>query len=511
MPDSQVNNKRIAKNTLLLYIRSVLLLVINLYTSRVVLDALGVDDYGISAVVGGVVGLFSMLSGTLASASQRFITFALGRRDAAWLKKVFSNSLTLHIVLGAIIVVLLEIVGIYMLYNQLNIPESRMGVAGIVLQSSIVTLFFGMIIVPYNALIIAHERMSAFAFISILGGVMKLLIALYLLICGSDRLVVYAVLQTALTGFLLLIYYFYSKRNFSEGRNTTLHIDRQLFKEMFGFAGWNLLGQGSMVLRNQGIDILLNIFFGVSVNAAKGICNQVQHAITQFASNFSVSIQPQLTMSVAQNDINRTHSLIFHGSRLYFFMMMIFTVPLMNVTEDVLKLWLVKVPPFTVDMVVVMLIYLQGNTLSRLLINAVLAQGDIKYFQIFSGGTKLLALPIAYLVLKLGGSPLTGIWVNIALDFCCRGINLFFTHKLLQYSAWRNVFKAELPCWLTFGCALLLSYLSYRYISSNMFIAVIISFIITVASIWLVGLDKKEQTFILNQVRTVISKKLKKR
>ena len=315
------------------------------------------------------------------------------------------------------------------------------------------------------------------------------------------RLVVYAVLQTALTGFLLLIYYFYSKRNFSEGRNTTLHIDRQLFKEMFGFAGWNLLGQGSMVLRNQGIDILLNIFFGVSVNAAKGICNQVQHAITQFAGNFSVSIQPQLTKSVAQKDINRTHSLMLHGSRLYFFMMMIFTVPLMNVAEDVLKLWLVKVPPFTVDMVTVTLVYLQSNTLSRLLINSILAQGSIRNFQIFAGGTKLLALPIAYLVLRLGGSPLTGIWVNIALDFCCRGVELYFTHKLLQYSAWRN----------TFGCALLLSYLSYRYISSNMFIAVIISFIITVATIWLVGLDKKEQSFIQNQARSVISKKLKKR
>lgn len=510
MSDSQ-NNKRIAKNTLFLYIRSVLLLFINLYTSRVVLDALGVDDYGIYNVVGGVVGLFGMLSGTLASASQRFITFALGKRDAAWLKKVFSNSLTLHIVLGVIIIALLEIVGIYMLYNQLNIPEGRMGVAGIVLQSSIITLFFGMIIVPYNALIIAHERMSAFALISILGGVLKLLFALYLLICGSDRLVVYAVLQMAVTAFLWLIYYLYGRKNFPEGRNVTLHIDRDLFKQMFGFAGWNLLGQGSMVLRNQGIDILLNIFFGVSVNAAKGICNQVQHAITQFAGNFSVSIQPQLTKSVAQKDINRTHSLMLHGSRLYFFMMMIFTVPLMNVAEDVLKLWLVKVPPFTVDMVTVTLVYLQSNTLSRLLINSILAQGSIRNFQIFAGGTKLLALPIAYLVLRLGGSPLTGIWVNIALDFCCRGVELYFTHKLLRYNVWRNIFKAELPCWLTFVCALLLSYLSHRYISSNMFIAVIISFIITLATIWLVGLDKKEQSFIQNQARSVISKKLKKR
>jgi len=485
-------------------------MLINLYTSRVVLEALGVDDYGIYNVVGGIVSLFSILSGTLASASQRFITYALGEKDADRLKKVFSNSLTLHIVLGIIIVVLLEIVGVWMLYNQLNIPESRIDIANIVLQCSILTLFFGMISVPYNALIVAHERMSAFAYISILEGVLKLFIALYLLHCDYDKLIVFAVLHLAVSVFLRLIYSLYSRRNFAEARNVSLRIDWQLFKQMFGFAGWNLLGQGSMVLRNQGIDILLNIFFGVSVNAAKGISNQVQHAISHFAGNFSTSIQPQLTMAIAQKDTKRTHTLIFHGSRLYFFMMMIFTVPLMNVATEVLELWLVKVPAFAVDMVIISLVYIQSNTLSRLLINSVLAQGTIRNFQIFAGGTKLMALPVAYIVLKLGGSPLSGIWVNIALDFCCRGVELYFTQKLLNYNALKNIWKVELPCWLTFACALVVSLLFYKYISSNLFVAGGISFLITIATIWIVGLDRHEHAFIVNQAKIVMSKKSKR-
>lgn len=510
MTEELNNNKRIAKNTLFLYCRSILLMLINLYTSRIVLLALGVDDYGIYNVVGGVVSLFSILSGTLASASQRFITYALGEKDADNLKKVFSNSLTLHIVLGIIIIVLLEILGVWMLYNQLNIPESRLDVANIVLQCSILTLFFGMLSVPYNALIIAHERMSAFAYISILEGVLKLCIAVFLLHSDYDKLILFAILHLAVSVLLRLVYSMYSRRNFVEARKISLRIDHQLFKQMFGFAGWNLLGQGSMVLRNQGIDILLNIFFGVSINAAKGISNQVQHVVSQFAGNFSTSIQPQLTMSIAQKDTKRTHSLIFHGSRLYFFMMMMFTVPLMNVATELLDIWLVEVPSYAVNMVILSLIYIQSSTLSKLLVNSILAHGNIKRFQIWAGGTKIMALPVAYFVLKLGGSPLTGIWINIVFVFCCRGVELYFTHRLLNYNALKNVLTVEIPCWFTFICALGISYLSYQHISNNLFVAGSISFFTSLAMIWGVGMNRHERNYVIKQTKTLLSHKILK-
>ncbi len=506
MSGNSNKNKRIAKNTLFLYIRSTLLLLINLYTSRVVLKALGVEDYGIYNVVGGVVSLFTVISGTLASASQRFITYALGENDNTRLKKVFSNSLTLHIVLGIIVVILLEVVGIWMLHSQLNIPVDRKGVANIVLQCSIITLFFGMISVPYNALIIAHEKMSAFAYISIIEGTLKLMIALFLLQCKDDKLIVFAFLHLFVSVFLRMIYSFYSRKHFIEARKITFHIDKNLFKQMFSFAGWNLLGQGSMILRNQGIDVLLNIFFGVSVNAAKGISNQVQHAVTHFAGNFSVSIRPQLTMSIAQKDYPRTHSLIFHGSRMYFFMMMIFTVPLMVITSDVLNLWLVEVPTFAVEMVAISLLYIQSNTLSRLLIDSILANGEIRSFQIFAGGTKLLALPIALLVLNMGGSPLTGIWVNIALDICCRGVELYYARKLLNYNAVKNIIHVEIPCWITFASAFLLSMLFYKYVFDVFIIAGSISLLLTICSIYIIGLNRYEKTFLMSQIKKVLSK-----
>lgn len=506
MSNNTANNKRIAKNTIALYFRSILLILINLYTSRVILQSLGVEDYGIYNVVGGMVSMFTMLSNTMASASQRFITFTLGENDYDKLRKVFITSVTLHIVIGVIMIVLLEIFGSWFLYSKLNIPQERLDIAFWVMQFSIGTLFVNIISVPYNSAIIAHERMSAFAYISILDGILKLCIAFLILSSPTDRLLLYAGLIFAASVLIRMIYTIYSHRHFLETQNVNLHIEHGLFREMFAFAGWNLFGNGSMLLRNQGIDILLNIFFGVSVNAAKGVCNQVQTAIHQFVGNFQMAVNPQLTMSVAQKDIARTHFLIMQGSRLSFFLLCFFAIPLLIATPEILSLWLVEVPKYSVEFIRWTLIFLLWDTLSRFLINSVLAYGKIRNYELIVGGTKLLALPMAYIWLRMGGSPLVGIWVNIILEFVCLAQRLYFNYHYNGLPYFQYLFRVILCCWVVFTIDILAVYAFKQYVNANFYIQIAVSFLITTLVVGTMGVSGKERQFILSKVKSRFSR-----
>lgn len=506
MKNHSASNKRIAKNTLFLYFRSMFLIVITLYTSRVILQSLGVSDFGIYNVVGGVVAMFSMLSGSLHTATQRFLTFALGKGDFSNLKKVFMTSITIHIALGVILVILLEVAGVWFLYNKMNMPAERVDVAFWVLQFSIATFFVNVISVPYNAAIIAHEKMATFAYISILDGILKLGIAFSIVYTPYDRLVVYALFMFGLSLLNRILYTVYSHRHFEETRHVKLGIEKSLFQEMFSFAGWNLFGSGSRLLRNQGVDILLNIFFGVTVNAAKGLSNQVHHAVYQFITNFQTAVNPQLTMSVAQTDFKRTHTLIIQGGRFSFYLMCIMSVPLIVVTPQVLSIWLVEVPAFTVEFVRWTLVYLLWDTLSRFLINAVLAYGKIKTYQIVVGGTKLLILPLVYIWLKMGGSPLVGIWANIILEVICLGQRLYFNHLYNGLSWFSYFWKVILRCWFVFAIALVASYYVLSFIPDNFIILIISALLITGVTIAFVGMGQGERELAFNKVNSIVSK-----
>lgn len=506
MSDIQTNNKRIAKNTLLLYFRSILLILISLYTSRIILQSLGVSDYGIYNVVGGVVTMFTMISSSMAGASQRFITYALGEGDFEGLKKVFCTSMTLHIIIGALVLLLIEIFGVWFLYAKLNIPTERLDVAFWVLQLSIATLFVNIISVPYNSVIIAHEKMSAFAYISILEAVLKLFIAFALLWSPIDRLILYSILMFLTALLIRIIYTVYCQHLFEETRKVRLGIEHGLFKEMFSFAGWNLFGSGSLLLRNQGVDILLNLFFGVTVNAAKGICNQVQSAVYQFVSNFQTAVNPQLTISVAQNDFERTHSLISKGGRFSFYMLSLFAVPLIVAAPEVLSIWLVEVPDYTVVFIRWTLIYLLLDSLSRFLITAVLAYGKIKIYQIVVGGTKLLTLPLVYVWLLLGGSPLTGILANIIIEGACLCQRLYFNSKYNGLSWHSYLFNTVFPCWAIFTVTIIPSYLIRLYASTNIFILIVSSLLITTLVICLLGLKRDERQMVLAKATSMINK-----
>lgn len=502
MSESSSNNKRIAKNTLLLYSRSILLILISLYTSRAILEVLGVTDYGIYNLIGGIVTMFSMLSGSMATASQRFITYALGEKNSD-VKKVFSTSLTLHLILGIVLVVALGIGGSFFIYNGLNIPTERLFAANSVLYCSIFTFFINVISIPYNALIIAHERMSAFAYISILDAMMKLVAVFVLWIIPADKLIVYAVLVSCISLVQRFIYSSYCKKHFQESRNIRYQIDDTYFKKMFSFAGWNLWGSGSAVLRNQGIDILLNLFFGVTVNAAKGICNQVQNAIYQFVTNFQLAIVPQLTKSIAQKELGRAHELIFQGGRFSFYLLTILSIPVLVSTPQLLSIWLVEVPEYTVEFVRWTIIYLLWDCLSRCLINAIQAQGDIKSYQIIVGGSKLLALPLAYVILKMGGSPVTGIWVNIVLELVCISERLYFTYKKVGLSPLDYIKYVILKCWVVFGLSISLPILYSLFINKSALYVIPVALIISMASIYLFGFQKAERYFILQKIKFI--------
>lgn len=506
MSDNQANNKRIAKNTFLLYLRSIGLMLIAFYTSRIVLQSLGVENYGIYNVVGGVVVLFKMLNSTLASASQRFITFELGKKDGGDLRKVFSTCLTLHIILAIILVVLIESIGVWLIFNELSIPSGRMDAAFWVLQFSIATLFVDVISVPFNATIIAHERMNAFAYIGILEGCLKLAIAFILFCSPIDRLILYAVLMFGVSVLLRFIYGYYCQKHFSETHRVKLALNPSLFKEMFSFAGWNLVGNVSLVLRNQGVDILLNTNFGVVVNAAKGISNQVETGVYQFVSNFQTAITPQLTKAIAEKDISRSISLSYKCSRYSFLLLCFFAVPIMFCIDPILSFWLTDVPEWSSDFVRYTLIYLLFETIARLLINSVLAHGNIKCFQIVLGGTKLLALPLCYLALKLGGNPTTGIIVNIVLEFVCVWIRLYFNKKLLNYPVRKYITTVFIRCWATFLMALLLTLLFCNFLPSSFVVKLLISGGVTMASILFLGLDKSERLVIRHYVTNKIKK-----
>lgn len=395
------NNKRIAKNTLLLYFRMAIMMLVNLYTSRVILNALGVDDFGIYNVVGGVVAMFSVISTSLSGAITRFITFELGKGEQSKLRIIFSASVTIQILLSLIIIALTEIVGVWFLNAKMQIPADRMVAANWVLQFSIITFVINLISVPYNAAIIAHEEMAAFAYISILDAIGKLGIAFLIIISPIDKLVVYAFLMCAVALIVRFAYGYYCKKHFTEC-TYHFHWDKEILKKMFSFAGWNFIGATSGIFKTQGLNILINLFFGAVANAARGISVQVETAVGSFSNNFMTALNPQITKSYANGDLGYMHKLIFEGTKFSFFLMLFLSLPIMTETQQILIVWLKLVPPNTVGFVRITLIYALIESISAPLITSMLATGNIKKYQIIVGGTNLLIIPIAYVVLKFG-------------------------------------------------------------------------------------------------------------
>ena len=379
-------------------------MVVNLYTSRVILQALGVEDYGVYNAIAGFIAMFSMVSSAIAGAISRFITFVLGQGDKDKLKKVFSTAIIIQLTLAAIVVVLVEAVGVWFLNTHMTIPDGREVAANWVLQFALVTFVLNLWSTPYNAALIAHEKMAAFAYIGIFEGVANLIIAFMVMCSPFDRLIVYGALICLIALTTRMIYNGYCKKHFDECIfNWTF--DYKLFREMFSFAGWNFIGSISGLLRDQGINILFNVFCGPIINAARGLAIQVQTAVFKFSSNFYVAVQPQITKTYASDNVDESHDLVLRSSRFAFLLLTALIVPLITETDFILQLWLKEVPAHTTAFVQIILLCTLIDSLSTPLIYLMLATGNIKRYQIVVGLFNFINFPVAWIILYCGGSP----------------------------------------------------------------------------------------------------------
>lgn len=503
------NTRRIAKNTIALYFRMAVMMLIGLYTSRVILNVLGVDDFGTYNVVGGVVSMFSLLTASMSSAISRFFTFELGRGDKEHLKRVFSTSLNVQFIMAVIIIVATEIVGVWFLNYKMNIPEGRMEAANWVMQCSILTFVVGLLMSPYNASIISHEKMGIYAYVSIWDAVMKLVIVFALYISPFDKLKSYAVLLLCVSLMTTCIYWIYCKRHFEECRYQRI-LDKKLLKEITGYAGWGVVGDGAWILNTQGVNILINLFFGVTLNAARGIATTVDNMVQNFVRNFMVALNPQITKSYAAGDYDYMHKLIFFGSKYSYFLMLFFMIPICLETKLLLVLWLKIVPDYAVAFTQLSLIASMCMMLSNTLTTAIAATGKIRNYQLVVGMMSLSIFPMTWIAFKLGMQPISCYVIYLLVFF----LMIFAKIKLVKdkinmsgYAYVQNVLiKALGVTILSIMIPLLVCFLQedslFRLIG-----VCIISFVCTLVSVYYVGMSEFER----NYCKDIVNRKLRRK
>lgn len=507
MSVSSENNKRIAKNTLLLYVRMLFMLLVSLYTSRVVMNTLGVVDFGIYNVVGGVIAMLGFLTSSLGVASSRYITYDLGKGEMSVMKNTFGNILSIHFLLAGIILVVGETFGLWFMSTQLQIPPERETAAMWVYQFSVFSSILAVISVPYNATIIAHEKMSVFASISIIDAVLKLLIVYFLLIIPYDKLIVYAALFFCVQIFDRVVYDIYCSRHFEETRTKPMY-DSRLFKEIFAFAGWTMNGCLAVTGYTQGLNILLNIFFGPVVNAARGVAVQVQGVCQQFCSNFQMAINPQLTKTYAQGNLDEMHNLLIKSSKFSFFILYFIALPLMFEAEFVLKLWLGIVPEHTVNFLRLMLVVGLLYPLSNPINISVHATGKLKKFQLIEGTMLLTIVPIAYLLLKFFSVPPECVFiVHIIVELLAQYARLRIVLPMIGMKLDKYFTSVIKPIALVVAFSFLLPYIANGTIRGQWisFFAVCITSVLTTSgSVYLVGCTTSERIFIKDKVSRII-------
>ncbi len=502
MTDQSSNNKRIAKNTAFLYIRMLFMLIVSLYTSRVVLDKLGVEDFGIYNAVGGVVSMFAFLNQAMVSSTQRYITYTLGKADKEELKKIFANSVLIHALISVFIIIIAETVGIWFLYHKMQIPIDRLSAVQWVFQFVVFSTVVLVMNAPYNAEIVAHERMKVFAYVSIIEVVLKLLIVFTLSIVSVDKLVVYAFLLFMIQCIIRCIYSFYCKRHFPE-TTYTLSWDKKIFKEMLSFASWNMLGGLSGVCCNHGLNILLNLFFGPAVNAARGIAMQVQSTVLLFANNFQMAMNPQITKYYARGEFDLMHNLVIRSSKFTFFLLLVLSLPLMIGANPILSLWLKEVPEWSVTFARIILIIIFVDVVANPLMISSAATGNVKVYQTVISLVMLSVLPIAYMVLKSGAAPSAVFVVHLIICIVAFIIRLYIVAPMIALSKWQYVKRALLPCfYVVVPSVILVGYLySYmRYHTYTIIMWVIMSFIVILCFIYALGMTRQEKVVVREKV-----------
>lgn len=506
------NNKRIAKNTMLLYFRMILTMLVSLYTVRIVLNTLGTVDFGIYSVVGGIVTLFAFLSSSMASASLRFFAYELGRNDIVQLKKTFSMTMTIYIMIAVIILIFAETIGLWILNTQMTIPPERMDAARMVYQFSIFSFMMTMFTIPYNASIIAHENMKVYAYVSIVEVLLKLVIVYLLVLFSYDKLKLYAILMFGVTGIVTLIYRTYCKRKFVECTYSYFW-DKKLFKEIFSYSGWNLFSVMALALNTQGVNIILNSFFGPLVNASRGIAYQVNSAVDQFVQNFMTATRPQIIKYYSTGENEKMLKLIFQSSKLSFFLLFILSMPILLETNYVFFLWLKLVPDYAVVFTRLVIVSLLINSLSYPLITGAQATGDIKKYQLTIGLVAFLNLPISYVFLKLGFPAQSVFIVTVVFSVVYLILRLVLLKKLIGLSRIAYLKEVIMPVSISAIIAYVIPLTISNYLPEcflRFAIVVVIGFLTSIISIFYIGMSLIERNMLKEQMKKLSSKFLNK-
>ena len=474
------------------------MLAVGLYTSRVVLHVLGASDYGIYNIIGGVVVLFSFINNALISATQRFLNFNLGKKDITAVHHVFCMSMNAYFILSLLFIVLAETIGLWFVNTQLNIPEDRHNAALWVYQFSVLTFIVNLLRIPYNATIIAYERMDFYAYVSLIEVILKLAVVYLLFVTSYDKLILYALLYTIIPIMMNIVYKIYCNKHFSVTKYQPLW-NKEIFRSLFGFSGWSLFGSIANMSAQQGINILVNIFYGVTANAAVGIANQVTTNVYQFISNFQTAFQPQIVKTYAANETEAFHKLIFRSAKFSYFMMFLLALPIILTTHDILEIWLVKVPEYTAIFCQLILGFLIIECISAPLWMAVQATGKIKRYQILMAICIFMNFPLTYIVFKIG-MPVYYAWIiRIFVNVITISVRCIYMKKYLEFPILDFFKKVIKPILIVSAISIPIPYFISISTTSgieNIIIVTIISILISLFFIYTLGLNINEKKFI---------------
>lgn len=495
---------------MMLYLRMILVMVVTIYMSRVVLKVLGVEDYGTYNVVAGAVAFLGFLNSAMSMATQRFFNVEIGKKDGGDLNSVFNMAMNIHVIIGIIVILLAETIGLWLINYKLNIPEGRMFAANCAFQCVVASTFFSIIQVPYNSAIFAYERMNVFAYLSIFEVLLKLGLTFLLFWIDADKLILYSLLML---GVHVLVFFLYSGYVSKKLQGCKIHLmwNHDKFIELSGFMGWNILGQIAQVLTHQGVNMVANVFFGVVLNASMAITNQVNGAFTMFVHNFQTSFRPQIMKSYAAEQYAEMKTLVYRASKTSFFLLYCISMPILLNIDFVLDIWLDTVPEYSAIFCKLLIWSSYLEAISLPLVMAIFATGKNKYYQIFVSLFISLNLVLTWAFLKLGFNPEYIFYIKIVVSMLVIGVRLFFANKQANIGVTEYLKQSILPV-----VKVVLVTFPFYFVMSNYFetsghlsmLLITIAFLlIIILSIYFLGLTSGERTFFIKTIRNKILKK----
>lgn len=499
-----VDGKRIAKNTMLLYVRMGLIMLVSLYTVRILKNSLGDVDYGLNDVVGTLIIIFAFVNGTLASATTRFLSYNIGKGDSDSIKKVFATSFRIHSILAIIVLILGEIVGVYAVNNLLVIPQDRLYASNWVFQFSVISSILSILQAPLNALVISHERMNIYAYVGIFEAIAKCIVAYLIYKATVDKLILLSMLNAIVSVIIFCFYKIYTSRYLGMPVNLFGVIDRTQCKSMLKYTTWSLLGATASMMKNSGLAILINLFFGPVINTANAIANRANSAVANFSNNFTMAINPQIIKAYASKQFDDMKRLIYRGGKVTFFLLMYLCLPLIFDTEYILRLWLNEIPEYCVIFTKLVLILTLIESFTYTIGYAIQATGNIRNYQLIVSGINLLNFPITFVFFYLGFEPTIAICISISLSAIALMARLYFMKIQLGIKPQEYIVKVLFRSISTLLLSIILPYVVYSYMFEglNRLLMLILAVVVSnTIFIWFVGIDKAERGIIISKIK----------